>query len=541
MEVIWLASYPRSGNTFLRTILWQCFGLRSGSIYPNDLGGNKELESYVGHIEQQGNGEIIFPPDSLQLVKTHEPPRDKNPAIYVARDGRDACVSLRDFYSGRLSLEAIIEGRHRFGTWSSHVQSWNPTERLNTLLLKYEEMREDLPGTLNKISGFLGRDALRTDLPPRQKIASVDGRWVKPKSDRKLEISGPLLEKFDEIGGKTLEKMGYPRSPQAISRNKEVEHHPSLNITKRPGSTSTMDEQYLMGSRDTVRRTVNSLDKATVLTPGLRLRLLAAAIQNAFEFYANFFERAAPNIDCDRLALEYEREFAHALSLGLFQPGGVREKDHLNFWCLGQVFAPVAYIESGVFIGSSLHAFLRSPNLEKVIGIDPNLKNLRVPSAEIPGATLIDDKDFSQIELQDLPPKTLAYFDDHIDTTDRILQASEKGLKYVLFDDSTGLEGICQRLYPAIPTIPMILNHSLLRVGDEMSWTHGMPKGNLKKGGFDPDIRLTLRITEELLDKCRRASSSIEKCQKIPDLCDYIPQLYPEPAFETTKFLVKLK
>ena len=35
--MIWIASYPRSGNTFLRTILWHCFGLKSASIYPQDL------------------------------------------------------------------------------------------------------------------------------------------------------------------------------------------------------------------------------------------------------------------------------------------------------------------------------------------------------------------------------------------------------------------------------------------------------------------------------------------------------------------------
>ena len=61
MKMVWLASYPRSGNTFLRTILWQCFGLRSASYYRDDLGGNKELEEYVGHIERVPNNEISFP------------------------------------------------------------------------------------------------------------------------------------------------------------------------------------------------------------------------------------------------------------------------------------------------------------------------------------------------------------------------------------------------------------------------------------------------------------------------------------------------
>jgi hypothetical protein len=34
--VTWLASYPRSGNTLLRTILKQCFGLSSQSVYPDE-------------------------------------------------------------------------------------------------------------------------------------------------------------------------------------------------------------------------------------------------------------------------------------------------------------------------------------------------------------------------------------------------------------------------------------------------------------------------------------------------------------------------
>ena len=36
-----LSSYPRSGNTFLRTVLYQCFNLKSGSVYGDDLGEKK--------------------------------------------------------------------------------------------------------------------------------------------------------------------------------------------------------------------------------------------------------------------------------------------------------------------------------------------------------------------------------------------------------------------------------------------------------------------------------------------------------------------
>ena len=38
---LFLSSYPRSGNTFLRTVLYQCFNLKSRSVYGKDLGGKK--------------------------------------------------------------------------------------------------------------------------------------------------------------------------------------------------------------------------------------------------------------------------------------------------------------------------------------------------------------------------------------------------------------------------------------------------------------------------------------------------------------------
>jgi hypothetical protein len=62
LKPIFLASYPRSGNTYLRTILNHCFDLKSASIYPNDLGGNATLEKFVGHIEHIQNGKIPTEP-----------------------------------------------------------------------------------------------------------------------------------------------------------------------------------------------------------------------------------------------------------------------------------------------------------------------------------------------------------------------------------------------------------------------------------------------------------------------------------------------
>lgn len=208
-NTVWLASYPRSGNSLLRTVLWQCFGLRSASVYPNDLGGNTELERYVGHIEHGPDRRIHFPENSLPLVKTHEHPTDKNPSIYIVRDGRAASVSLWQFYHEKLPLEAVIAGQHRFGTWSNHVAAWRPWERPNTLLVKYEEIISNLPRILEEISAFLECDILANRIANRDTVAGVDGRWVRSKSDWKLKISDVLLERFNEINGEMMQEMGY--------------------------------------------------------------------------------------------------------------------------------------------------------------------------------------------------------------------------------------------------------------------------------------------------------------------------------------------
>lgn len=215
MHIVWLASYPRSGNTLLRTVLWQCFGLRSSSLYPNDLGGNEKLEQYVGHVERSPDivKQLRQENGGVPLIKTHEPSGDANPAIYVIRDGRAACVSLWKFYKARLNpdipLEVVIEGKERFGTWADHVKAWDPWTRPNTLLFKYEALLSDMPGTLAALSGFLKKDIISTTIPDRNTIAAVDGTWVKEKTSWRSELSGANLQRFEEINREVLEKAGY--------------------------------------------------------------------------------------------------------------------------------------------------------------------------------------------------------------------------------------------------------------------------------------------------------------------------------------------
>ncbi len=76
--IVWLASYPRSGNTLLRILLRQVFDIRTYS-----LAGTKELSRFGSEVsELVGNMNTEWTADiensarltsTTSFVKTHEP------------------------------------------------------------------------------------------------------------------------------------------------------------------------------------------------------------------------------------------------------------------------------------------------------------------------------------------------------------------------------------------------------------------------------------------------------------------------------------
>lgn len=206
---IWLASYPRSGNTYLRTVLNHCFGMKSTSIYPHDLGGNRQLERQVGHVEWNRSRVGRWRARRTKLVKTHEPPADGRAAIYVLRDGRAASVSLWHFLRRQVPLRDIILGEHMCGTWADHVTAWQPEQRANTLFLRYEDLERDLAAELPKLAEFLQREPRRTQIPSRADTASIDGKWVRPKSDWRAQLSEEDLALFEQVNGAAMARYGY--------------------------------------------------------------------------------------------------------------------------------------------------------------------------------------------------------------------------------------------------------------------------------------------------------------------------------------------
>jgi len=165
--IIWLASYPRSGNTLIRTILKQTMGLNS---YGDDL-GVKEVGLTDATKEGFGDLPLGMPWDDfykkasessdLYLVKTHLPPRDNQPVIYVVRDGRQSTLSYWNYHKRfhedhRTSLMDLIIGCDYYGGWSEHYCNWFSTTDRKVLLLHFEDLLHAPSVLIQTIAAFIG-------------------------------------------------------------------------------------------------------------------------------------------------------------------------------------------------------------------------------------------------------------------------------------------------------------------------------------------------------------------------------------------------
>lgn len=113
-------------------------------------------------------------PTGLRVIKTHlalGPVPYSSAARYVCvvRDPKDVFVSSYHFIRavglGRAMpavgawLDAFLSPDTPLGSWAQHLQSyWSVRDRANVLFLTYEQMRADLPGTVDKIAGLMGVD-----------------------------------------------------------------------------------------------------------------------------------------------------------------------------------------------------------------------------------------------------------------------------------------------------------------------------------------------------------------------------------------------
>ncbi|GGY56521.1 sulfotransferase domain-containing protein [Parvularcula lutaonensis] len=218
--IIWLASYPRSGNTFLRIVLNRFFGAGSYSQYNDerDIEANREFARLVGHQHYEGSWPEAYDrlsnDQARHFVKTHDHPADDAKAIYVVRDPRAAVSSyhayLREYGTLGFSLADVVAGAVTFGRWDHHVRAWSPERRSNTLLLRYEELTDDLEKTVRAIGDFIEQEPrsmtgtdfseLRRVEPRFFRVGSNDPHIKALPDDARDSIAALYKDEIDRLG-----------------------------------------------------------------------------------------------------------------------------------------------------------------------------------------------------------------------------------------------------------------------------------------------------------------------------------------------------
>jgi Sulfotransferase domain len=192
--IVWVCSYPRSGNTFLRIVLRQLYGVRTSVVYDVDGVAERIGRELVGYTDRAATIQGMRASDEVHFVKTHRQ-RDgdvdeADRAICLVRDGRDAAVSwarlLSEADPSRFEpeLRALIDRCDTVGTgsWGGNVLSWLVPSAPHRVTLRYEDLtarpKEAVAGVLATVAPRL-RPLVDARIPSFDELRRCDGRFFR--------------------------------------------------------------------------------------------------------------------------------------------------------------------------------------------------------------------------------------------------------------------------------------------------------------------------------------------------------------------------
>lgn len=234
--ICWLASYPKSGNTWLRAFLANLFsgpGLPERPVPINELNKYSLADDFYSRYDEAAGGkaETLSEEELLRLrpkvhetfatsfddtvfVKTHNAaiavdgvplitPTATAGAIYIARNPLDVAVSYASHF--QIPLERAVRQlcdpantlppgdglmRRYPGGWSGHLQSWTRAPGLRLHLLRFEDMAAQPFEAFGAVVEFLGLPEHRARLERAIEFSSF-GELKKQEEESGFEEARP--------------------------------------------------------------------------------------------------------------------------------------------------------------------------------------------------------------------------------------------------------------------------------------------------------------------------------------------------------------
>jgi aryl sulfotransferase len=220
-SLVWLASYPKSGSTWLRAMLTHLLHAPGEDFSVNALAGGivggdrhalddacaissaemtpAELLPYRALLHRQMAAEAAAP----FFVKTHDlyacapdgtalfPADASRAAIYIVRNPLDVALSFS--HHSQQDLDATIarmaDGQAtlnvwpdrisdflpvHLGRWSDHIAGWTQQEAIPVCLIRYEDMLADPAAALARVAAAAGIDAAPDTIAAAARASSLD-------------------------------------------------------------------------------------------------------------------------------------------------------------------------------------------------------------------------------------------------------------------------------------------------------------------------------------------------------------------------------
>lgn len=233
-NTIWLASYPKSGSTWVRALLT---GLEQDEELDINRLGQGPIASArepmrdwlsiptsdltpveVARLRMRFDAELDAALEQVRFRKIHDglftgpdddpivPPQATRGAVYIVRDPRAVAASFAHHLgvSVERSVEIIgsspgpyanehvngIQLPQRLDTWSDHVRGWCDHELFPVLVVRYEDLHADPIAELSRIVEFAGLPASDESIAHAVEKANFARLQAKEQSEGFREQSG---------------------------------------------------------------------------------------------------------------------------------------------------------------------------------------------------------------------------------------------------------------------------------------------------------------------------------------------------------------
>lgn len=189
--IIWLASYPKSGNTWVRAFISAYYYSKNGEFdfsllnkikqFPDKEFFDREFSS-IEEVSQEWmkSQKKIIQSKTIKFFKTHSCLGNYNNrpfttsettlgGIYIIRDPRNVFTSIKNHFSmnnddafkmitdknrGLISDEGIFSSYTFISSWSDHYISWIKNNKFRRLIIRYEDLINNTYETFRDITVF---------------------------------------------------------------------------------------------------------------------------------------------------------------------------------------------------------------------------------------------------------------------------------------------------------------------------------------------------------------------------------------------------